>query len=259
VIEGDAERLPPSIGGLVDYAFGVLARRPGLYVLLSAVVFAAETIVEFAVPGFKPETPQGQVKLTILLYTALFVSSYAVAAVAFGVRARLSGDEASSRRIAGAALPRWLPVLLTTVIVQTVIDLTFPLSGLGPLPDPPALAFFTAPLVWIIWGVLSLAPPITALSGERPSFAVVAGLSRAVTLSFRSYNLVRLCLVAFVSIVPNLIHVVALDLMMHQGTISRPFFWSSAPLDGLTVVPLAAIQTVFAIDFARRAAAQRSA
>jgi hypothetical protein len=258
VIDGDERRLPSSIGGLVDYAFGALAERAGFYLVVSAMVFVLEAAVEFAIPVAKADSPQGAVKLEALFYAAMLADSLATAAVALGVASRLADERLGSKRIAGAAAERWLPVLLTTVIVQTVVRLTSGLSGLGPISDPAALVFVTAPFVWVLWGVLSLAVPITALSGERPAFAVITGLTRAIGLSLRSYNLLRLCLISFVSIAPLLLQTIAYDVMQRHG-VPRIFFWANTPIDALTVVPVAALQTVFAIDFARRVAAQRSA
>ncbi len=37
-----------------------------------------------------------------------------------------------------------------------------------------------------------------------------------------------------------------------QHHVPRPFFWSDVPIDALTIGPLAAIQTAFALDFVRR-------
>jgi hypothetical protein len=260
VTEGDEERLPRSIGGLVDYAFAALGARAPFYLLVAVIVFAIEAAVEFAIPVAKADSPQGLIKLEALTYAAMVGDAFATAAVALGVATRLAGEEASSRRIAGAAVERWLPVLLATLIVQTVVSLTAPLSGLGRIPDPAALVFLTAPFVWLLWGVLSLAVPITALSGERPLFAVITGLTRAIGLSLRPYNLVRLCIVSFVTIVPSLAQTVAYDLLSQQPhQIPRILFWANTPIDALTVVPVAAIQTVFAIDFARRVAGQRAA
>jgi hypothetical protein len=258
VIESpQGERLPQSVGGLVDFAFASYARRAGLYVSLALAVFAVGCVVEVAMPGAKLGTPRGDLKLLVFEYASLFVDSYVIAAVALGVGSRLTaGEQPGSRVLAGAALGRWLPVMIAYVLVQTVIDFTVPLSGLDPVQDAALLLF--APIVWLVWGMLSLALPITALSNERPALAVIAGLSRAVSLSLRPANLPRLVIVAFVSIIPYLLQVILRDVML-QHHVDRPFFWANVPVDALTVGPVAALQTVFAIDFARRAADQRSA
>jgi hypothetical protein len=75
------------------------------------------------------------------------------------------------------------------------------------------------------------------------------GLVRAVTLSFHRSNLARLVIVAFASIVPLMLETILSDPRFH---VTRQF-WITIPIDALTVGPLAALQTVFALDFARRA------
>ncbi|HZW52656.1 MAG TPA: hypothetical protein VFF00_01415 [Candidatus Elarobacter sp.] len=254
----DDERLPPSIGGLVDFAVAAYAERAVLYIGLAVAVFLIQGAVEAAIPAAKLDTPQGALKLLVLEYTALFVDAYVIAAVALGVGMRAAAEPVSSGRIAGTAAQRWLPVLVTSVLAQTVAFWTGPFSGFGALPDPAAILLFTAPFVWLVWGVLGLAQPITALSGERPAFAVIAGVTRAVAWSLRSSNFRRLSLVAFVTIVPNLLQTVAYDVMLHQH-VARPLFWAYVPIDALTVGPVAALQAAFALDFARRAGDQRSA
>jgi hypothetical protein len=256
--EPEGERLPPSIGGLVDFAYASYAARAGLYLGLALAVFLVGTAVEFAIPAAKLDTPNGALKLFAIQFAALCADAYVIAAVALGVGARVAGEPPSSRQIAGKALTRWLSVLATLMIVQLVVVYTAPVSGLGPLPQPAGLAFFTAPLVWLIWGILSLAPPIAALADERPAFAIFAGLTRALSYSMRAQNLPRLIFVAFVSIVPNLLQVIVEDVLVKHN-VPRPFYWADIPIDALTVGPVAALQTVFVIDFARRAADQRSA
>jgi hypothetical protein len=258
VTSGEDDRLPPSVGGLVDFAAAAYAERAGLYVALAVAIFVIQCGVEFAIPGAKLGTPQADVKLIVLQYTALVVDAYVIAAVALGVGMRAAGETVSPRRIAAGAAERWLPVLITGVFAFSVFVVTAPFSALGALPNPPALALLTAPLVWLLWGVFALAQPIAALSGERPVFAVIAGITRAVAWSLRSRNFARLCIVAFVSIMPNLLQTIAYDVMLQHG-VARPIFWADVPVDALTVGPLAAVQTVFALDFARRAGAQRSA
>lgn len=252
------ERLPPSAGGVVDFALAAYAERAGLYLMLAAAIFLIQCGLEFAIPAAALGTPRGDLKLIVLQYVSVFVDAYVVAAVALGVGMRAAGEDPSSSRIAGTAAERWLPVLITGVLAFTVVVSTSAFSGLGALPNPPALAFLTAPLVWLLWGILALAQPIAALSGERPALAVIAGVTRAVAWSLRARNFARLCLVAFVSIVPYLLQTIAYDLMLQHG-VARPLFWANVPIDALTVGPIAALQTAFALHFARRAGAQRSA
>jgi hypothetical protein len=252
---GQDETLPPSIGGLVDFAFAAYAARWPLYVGLAALVFAIDCAFEFAIPGAKLGTHGGDVKLAVLQYASIFADSFVVAAVAIGVGAHLGGETAPSRRIAGVAVERWLAVLATMLIVQAVIDLTGPLSGLGSWPRADlAIIVTVAPVIWLLWGMLGLAPPIAALSGERAVFAIFGGLLRAVSLSLRPINVWRLVVISFVAIVPSLLQTIALDQLLSHH-VSRPFFWAYVPIDALTVGLLAAFQTTFALDFARRAGA----
>lgn len=247
----DENRLPASIGGLVDLAFATLAERASLYLLLSLAVFAVGMIVEGALPAAKGGTPQADLKLLVFNYSSVFVDALVIAAVALGVGTRVAGEMGSSRAITGAAVNRWLGVIGVSLIVQFVQISTGPLSAIGGLPDPPALAILTAPLIWVLWGALGLAAPIAALSADRPSLAILSSIVRAVAISFRTPNLVRLCVLAFVSILPTLMQVVALDQLTKHG-VGRAFFWADVPIDALTLAIVAAIQTVFALDFARR-------
>jgi len=247
----DEKRLPVSIGGLIDLAFAALAERAWLYLLLSLAVFTVGALVEVALPAAKAGTPQGDLKLLVFIFSSLFVDALATAAVAIGIGTRVAGEMGSSRAIAGAAVNRWPAVIGVSLIVQFVQIVTEPLSAIGGLPDPPALAILTAPLIWVLWGGLSLAAPIAALSTDRPTLAILSSIVRAVAIAFRTPNLARLCLLAFVSVLPSLMQDVATDQLAKHG-ISRVVFWANIPIDALTVTIVAAIQTVFALDFARR-------
>lgn len=248
----DGERLPHSVGGLIDFALAAYAARGRLYLLLALAAFAVQAGIEYATPAPKLGTPQGDVKLLVLDYAAVFLDAFIIAAVAVGTGSRVTRADASNGRILGAAVQRWLPVAVISVLVVGVQQFTLPLSALGSLPDPAWAALLTAPLTWLLWGMLSLAAPIAALSGKRSGLAVIDGLWQAVTLSLHPRNGLRLCAVAFASIVPSLLQSLASDAMM-QRHVPRPIFWSNVPIDALTVGLLAALQTAFAVDFARRA------
>jgi hypothetical protein len=248
------EPLPPSIGGLIDFALAAYVERWPLYVGLAAFVFAVGCAVEFILPGGSDESPAYQVKIAVFLYSSLFADSFVVAAVALGVGSHRNAERAPSRRIAAAAVERWLAVLATMLIVQTVVDATSPFSGLGTWGRSAPVLIVTAPVIWLLWGMLGLAPPIAALSGERALFAVIGGLVRAVSLSLRPVNLTRLCIISFVAIVPSLLQSIAFD-QLTQHHLPRPIFWANVPIDAITVGPVAALQTAFALDFARRVGA----
>ncbi len=246
------EHLPQSVGGLIDFAYASFAAHAPLYVLLAAAAFAVQALLEYAIPAARADSTQGALKEIVLLDTAVFVDALVIAAVAVGAGARLAGTSASGVRITAAAVERWLPLVAIGIVIQLVEMSTYQLSALGALPDPPWLAVLTAPLVWLVWGMLALALPIAALSGKRPLHAVFEGLWQSMTLSAHPANFGRLCFVAFVSIVPSLLQAMAVDAAL-QHHVPRPFFWANVPIDALTVGPLAALQTAFALDFARRA------
>jgi hypothetical protein len=244
--------LPESIGGLVDFALESYARRAPLYLALALLVFLVGCAVEVAIPGAVLGTPRGDLKLVVFEFSSIAIDAYVIAAVALGLGSELAKERASSSRIAGAATERWLAVLTVNVLVQLVVDTTLPFSGLGNTEGLAPVLLLTAPIVWVIWAILSLAGPIAALSGQSPAIAVFSGLSRAIGLSLRSGNLARLAVVTLATIVPYLLQQIAQDVLT-QHHVPRPIFWASIPIDALTVGPVAAIQTAFALDFARRA------
>ncbi len=248
----DEEHLPGSVGGLVELAFAAYVERAPLFLALAVVALVAGWIVEVAVPSAALGTPQAEIKLLIFTSESMVIDSLLIAAVAIGIGTRVAGRTGSSGAIVRAALARWLPVFGVTVITNQVVALTSALSGLASWPEPKVLVLFTAPLVWLLWGALSLAAPIAALSADRPLGAILSGIVRAFALAFQRDNLARLCFLAFISIVPNLVQSIAFD-QLAQHHIARVVFWSGIPIDALATGPLAALQTVFALDFARRA------
>jgi len=249
-------RLPASAGGLVELAAHALLERAGLYALLSVAVLAVCAIVN-AVWHAGSDVDE-LIKANVLTYVELFGLSYVIAVVALGVGTRATEERPASRTILEAGVVRYLPVLGTTLVLQLVVLYTLPLSGMGAVPEHPALLLVTAPVTWFVWGVLSLAGPYAALSADRPAIAIFGAFGHAIGAAFRPQNFTRLCLVALLSIVPNLLDDVLFDALVRHGVAaSVASFWTSVPIDVLSVAPLAALQTVFALDFARRAAAQR--
>jgi hypothetical protein len=255
VISGDERaEFPASIGGLVDLAFAAYFERAQFYVILAAIAFAVQAIIEFVAPAYTTNSAEGQLKYLIIEYAGLVVDSYIVTAVALGIGSRLADDQASSRTLARAVLARWLPVFIIGVLTLLVSDTTFQYNGFGPLPDTPWLVVLTAPIMWLVFGVLGIAGPIAALSAERPGMAMIAGLTRAVAFSMQPGNFGRLCVVTFATIIPALLQTIVVHWLL-QHNVARPLFWGNIPIDALTVGPIAALQTVFALDFARRAGA----
>ncbi len=249
---GDGERLPQSIGGLIDLAFATWAQRLPLYAALSAAVFALGGAIEALWPA--PTDSARAVKELVLAYSELFGLAYIVAVAALGIATRVAGEHVSTRLLLAGALERWPAVLGAMIVVSLVVQLTVPFSALGPLPDPPVLALLIAPIIWLLWGVINLAGPIAALSGDRPLIALLTSFARAIGLSLRRGNFVRVCVLGFATIVPTLIASIVFDVLVKRA-LPHAVFWANLPIDVLTVAPLAAIQTAFALDFARRAGA----
>jgi hypothetical protein len=249
---GEGERLPHSIGGLIGFALSGLAAGAALYAALALGVFVAYTAGEYVLPPAALTTPAGQFKLYVLQYTGLFADSLVVAAVALGIAARAAGVAAAPRALLGGAVERWLPVIAVTFLAQTVVSITTPFSGLVAPPEPRALALVIAPLIWVLWGILGLAGPFVALGSDRAALLVISGFARAFTLSLHRANLLRLCVLALVTVLPTVLQTILLNSLL-QGHAPRAFFLANVPVDALTVAPVAAVQTAFALDFVRRA------
>jgi hypothetical protein len=248
VTSASEERLPPSISGLIDLAFAAYWKGAPLYLGLALIVFVLCAIVEFAWPA---GVGSPEVKALVLGYTEMFSSAFVVAAIALGIATRLAGERLPLRRLLGASVDRWLAVVGVSIIVEFLFELTEPLSGLGELPDPPAILLLTAPLVWLFWGALTMAGPLAALSGERPLQAMVSGIVRALAAASQPENFIRLCVVAFATIVPLLLQQLVFDTFAHRGG-EHAMFWAGFPIDALALGPTSALQTIFALDLARR-------
>ena len=250
----DEKRLPRSIGGLFGLAFESYAEHARLYVLLALAAFAVAAIAEWVLPAVPVPTPRGQFKLFVVQFTTVFADAYIIAAVALGVGARVGSGTSSAGAVAGAATERWLRVIAVTLFTFLIVGTTFSLSGLQGLAPPVALSLIAIPFTWLLWGILGLAAPIAALSSEPAGLAIVVAFGRAFMLSLQRANLGRLCLVATLTAIVSLAQAIVLDqLVLHH--VARPFFWAAVPIDALTVGPLAALQTAFALDFARRSGA----
>ncbi len=245
------DRLPPSIGGLLGFALRAWAANAPLYLALQLGVFAAYSIAEAVVPAASPSSPQGQFKLYVLIYTGLFADALVVAAAAIGVAARGVAAHTSARVLMGAAIDRWLPVIAVSLVAQSLMFLTSGLSGFGPPTEPRMLQYVTAPFVWILWGILGLTGPFVALSAERRAFSIIAAFVHAFTTSLHRANLTRLGVLALITLLPSILQVVAYDALVAHHVV-RSIFWANYPIDALTIGPISAIQTAFALDFARR-------
>ena len=250
---GESDRLPHSVGGLLGFALSAWFANAPLYIALAIGVFAAYSLVEYLIPSASPSTQLGVFKLYVLLYTGLFADALVVAAVALGVAARAAGMPAPTATLAGAAIERWLPVIGVTFLAQTVALLTSPLAGFTQVKGvPPGVLYATAPLIWILWGILTLTGPFVALGANRGVFCVIIGFGRAFAVSLDRRNVLRLCVLGAVVVLPTVLQLVV-ERMLEQRHVTHAIFWSEEPVDAITIGPVTAIATAFALDFARRA------
>ena len=162
----------------------------------------------------------------------------------------MAGEPVGTGVLAGAAIERWLPVIVVTAIAQLFVNQTGLFGGLQAPPEPRLLVVVTAPLTWLLWGTLGLTGPIVALTRDR--LAMLTVYARAFSLALRRENLLRLAVLAVFTALPMLLETFAQNTFIAHHVV-RPLFWGNFPIDALTVGPLAALQTVFALDFARRA------
>ncbi len=157
------ERLPASIGGLVDLALVGLPRaraalpRPG-----AARRSCSAALVELArrCRARAPTLEAHQPDALLALRRRASSSPRWRWGSAPGWRAR----RRRPARSIGGALLRWMPVLGTMTVVQFVFAADRRQRRPGPSGDPGDVVF--APLIWLLWGALSLAGPIAAL-GRR--------------------------------------------------------------------------------------------
>jgi hypothetical protein len=240
-----AERLPSGIGALVDLAWRAYCERFGLYLTLAAASLAACAVAEFAAPPKADPTVHG----LILQLVSVFFDAFVVAAVALGVGSYVANERPASKTLLRGALYRWPAVAGALVLVNIVTDYTLPAGGIGQLDDPAYLVL--APVTWLLWGALGLAGPIAALSPDLPAIAAFTAFGRALVLSLRLANIVRLVVVAFATVVPLMLESMLIDALTHRS-FPHVEFWAQCPIDCVIVGPLAALQTAFALDFARR-------
>jgi hypothetical protein len=249
-LAGDGERLPSTIGGMVDLALETYVERLPLYLLLALVIVAAVGAIDYLVPA---ADQQGLLlRGAIEEWVYVLLSAFAITAVALDIGERVAGERSTTRVVLRAALTRWARVALTLILVQFIVDLTAPAGAMSSEPTDP-LTLALAPVIWLFWGVLSLAPPLAALSTDRGAAGAVLSLLRAVGFALRAANLPRLALIGIVTVAPALLETVLNDKAPHSFV--HAAFWCAFPIDALATAPLAAIQTAFALDFVRRSTA----
>jgi len=241
----DTERLPSPIGQLVDLALRAYREHIGLYLLLAAAALLVATIAEFALPAHVNE---GVHEYTLELLSVL-CDAFIVTAVAIGVGTKVAGEHLTARTLLRGALYRWPGVVGASLLAEIVGVIVLPAGGFGRLEDPADLV--VAPIVWLLLGALGLAGPLAALSADLPLLAAFTGFGRALLLSLRTVNLGRLAVLSFATVVPTMLESMLVDALQRRGA-GHVFYLANFPIDVLVVGPLAAVQSIFALDFARR-------
>jgi hypothetical protein len=249
---GGSERLPHSVSGLLGFALNAWLANAPLFIALALGVFAAYSLVEYIIPAAAPDTHQGELKLVALSYAGLFADALVIAAVAVGVAACAAGAPAPPRTLVGVAIERWLPVIAVSLLADAITQITSPFGGLHATAVPRAALYVTALPTWILWGILSLSGPFVALGTNRGVLSVIVGFGRAFAVSLQRENLVPLCVLAVVNVLPAVLGIV-LKPYLEQHGVAHSIFWANAPVDAITIGPVSAIATAFALDFARRA------
>ena len=241
----DSERLPSSIGPLVDLALRAYREHIGLYLVLAAAGFAIAAILEFAVPARVDEATHE----LILELASVFCYAFVVTAVALGVGTQVAGAHLTPRTLLRGTLYRWPGVVGASLLAQIVANYVLPAGGFG-IPDDPGYLVL-APVAWLLLGALGLAGPLAALSPDLPLLAVFTGFGRALLLSLRFANIGRLAVLSFATVVPYMLEFMLFNELQRRG-VGHIFFLANSPIDSLVVGPLAAVQSIFALDFARR-------
>ena len=202
-------------------------------------------LIEFALPAHIDENLHG----ALLELPTVLCDAFIVSAVALGVGTQVAGEHLAPRTLLRGALYRWPAVVGASLFAQILSDYIAQAGGFGRLDDPAWLAF--APVAWLVMGALGLAGPLAALSADRPLVAAFTGFGRALLLSLRVVNIVRLVVLSFATVVPFMLASMLFD-ELHRHGVAHGLFLAESPLDSLVVGPLAALQSIFALDFARR-------
>ena len=236
--------LPASAGGLIAYALARYADRFGFYALLALADFAVSAGALLLVPG----SPGLVTGLQILS------DAFIVGAVAIGVASHRDGVTAPARSIAASATARWGAVAIAGTIGYAVFFLTGGSAGFAPAGDrgEALLVAVTAPAAWLLLTAVFLGEPAAALSGDDVIAAGFTGVARAVAVSLRVRTLLRLALLAVLTVGPAFAEHVAMGALKARG-VANPGLYGLG-WDALISGPLAAIQTVFLLAFVRESA-----
>jgi hypothetical protein len=235
----DDDRLPKSVAGLFSMAGALYARRFPLYITLAAIVILVQYVV-----GVLVSHDNG-----LVAGLGLVVDAFFFAAVAIGVAFDLAGKSVDWSTVLLAANERW-GVMSIVGLVYLIVFATFAQNVFGP-PEDTLYGLLAIPIV-VLWGALSLGQVVAAIEPAKTQLTLpLLAIGKGMRVSLRFANVGRLCVLSAIIFLPTYA-AGALAAVLATHHIHDAAFWGNVPLDALTVGPIAALSTVFYIDFLRR-------
>jgi hypothetical protein len=222
-------------------AFQLFARRLEFYLTLCVLAIGVEFVVD-TLPHATYGLAQG---------LDVIIGSFVSAAVSIGVACDIAGKEADWSRIFTAASLRWGVVAIIQFIA---FFMTFYFAdALTPAPDVHLFDRLTAIPIIVIWAAVQIASVPAAIEPVQSRLLLpLLALGKGLAVSTRVVNLARLMLFALILTVLVLAEYY-LGVLMTARHVPLATFWSTIPIEMLTLGPLQACATVLYVDFLRRA------
>jgi hypothetical protein len=236
----DESGLPKTTAGLFGVAGSLYARRAALYASLAAIALGVQYVVGVLLPH------------TDGLVTGLgiIIDAFFVAAVSIGVAFDLAGQPADWSTVLLAANERWGVVSIVSVLFFIVFLVLEPYVFGS--PDDTLYGFLVLPVV-LFWGALSLGSVVASIEPVKTQLTLpFLALGKAMSVSLRWANVGRLAVLSVLVMLPTVANI-GLAAFLTGRHVPDVMFWSSVPLDALTIGPLQALSTIFYVDFLRRA------
>ncbi len=236
----DEKRLPKTIAGLFGLAAVLYARRAPLYLILAAIAFIVQYVVDELLP---------QHSLGLSVGLAIILDAFFFAAVAIGVAFDLAEKDADWSTVLLAANERWGVVSIVGVIYQCVF---YVLAGnVFGSPDDTLYGFLILPIV-VFWGAVWLGQVVASIEPVKTQLTLpFLAIGKGMAVGLRFANLGRLVWLSLVIALP-IVATMLLGALLVQHHVHDAEFWSEVPIDALVAGPIAALSTVFYVDFLRR-------
>ena len=236
----DGDRLPKSVTGIFVMAGALYVRRFALYITLAAVVLAVQYVVGVLLPHSDG----------LVAGLSIVVDAFFFAAVSIGVAFDLAEKEVDWSTILLAANERWGVVSIVCLAYWLVFVLLAP--SVFDQPDDVASGLLILPIV-VFWGAIQLGQVVASIEPVKTQLSLpFLAIGKGLAVSLRWINVGRLVLLSLIIVLPT----VGIDLLatiLTEHHVHDAAFWGNVPLDALTVGPVAALSTVFYVDFLRRA------